>query len=67
MYIIFALVPLLLLYISAWIGSWFLWDCVNCCSIVQERGRGGVRELLRVIDCEGRGLSHTLQEERVMH
>ena len=41
MYIIFALVPLLLLYISAWIGSWFLWDCVNCCSIVQERGRGG--------------------------
>ena len=41
MYIIFALVPLLLLYISAWIGSWFLWDCVNCCSIVQERGREG--------------------------
>jgi len=40
MYIIFALVPLLLLYISAWIGSWFLWDCVNCCSIVQERGGG---------------------------
>ena len=62
MYIIFALVPLLLLYISAWIGSWFLWDCVNFCSIVQEIGKGG-RGFAnccgkRVIGCEDDGLSY---------
>ena len=68
MYIIFALVSFLLLYISAWIGSWFLWDCVNCCSVVQEKGRGGSRIVagsesltVKTVAC------HTLQEERVMH